>query len=70
MNNPLQFLDHVDMRTLSKVAEKLKASRNKKEQAVGAFLARVYTFRTEGPLEMPAPDRESTSLFDGLRDIN
>ena len=69
----LRFLDHVDIRTLGSVAEKLKKSRSKKEQAVGAFLSRVYAYRTEGAGAAKPPEKGSTvapsSLFSGLRDI-
>lgn len=70
MNDVMRFLDHVDMRTLNAVAEKLKKSRNKREQAVGAFLARVYAYRTEQPVNRePEPQSGTSRLFDGLRDI-
>jgi hypothetical protein len=70
MNDIMRFLDHVDMRTLNAVAEKLKKSRNKKEQAVGAFLARVYAYRIDtSVIRESEPQAEASKLFDGLRDI-
>jgi hypothetical protein len=70
MSDVFRFLDHVDMRTLLSVAEKLKKSRSKKEQAVGAFLSRVYEYRTSVHTpEKSSQTTESKRLFDGLRDI-
>lgn len=70
MNEVMRFLDHVDMRTLNAVAEKLRKSRSKKEQAVGAFLARVYEYRTENTASREsAPQTGTSRLFDGLRDL-
>jgi len=70
MSDVFRFLDHVDMRTLHGVAEKLKKSRNKREQAVGAFLSRVYDYQTSvQPSKKEQESGGSTGLFDGLRDI-
>lgn len=70
MSDIFRFLDHVDMRTLLSVADKLKKSRNKKEQAVGTFLSRVYDYQTSVHVpDTKGEKSEPNRLFDGLRDI-
>ena len=74
INDVFKPLDFVDLKTLLMVSDRLKKSRNKKEQAIGSFLNRVYLYRSEGSNTTPQSSNSSgkknkINTFDGLRDL-
>jgi hypothetical protein len=63
LNYAMAPLNTVDLKSLHRVSDSLKKSKNRNERAIGVFLGRLAVYREKGPEKRPQ-EKQTTKVTD------